>query len=269
MAPTAAASASACSRLWSSADPSPDGEWIAFYSRGQPEGHVYVIRSDGTGLRQVTSGEAMDRVPRWSPDGKWIAVFSTRAGPIGIWKMRPDGSELQKISGGKDQVGVPVWSPDGARIAASTALTARGEITDPKIYVFDSARTDQDAAPTLPKPPSFFIAMSWSPDGRFIAGQERWATTGLFLFSFENGTYERLTDYGEWPAWLDDHRIVFVSRGKEFLLLDVRTKEARPIFSVVRDVIGPPRLTRDGKVYFSRRVTEADIWMATVETAEK
>jgi hypothetical protein len=31
-------------------------------------------------------------------------------------------------------------------------------------------------------------------------------------------------------------------------------------------VIGPPRLTRDGRtIYFSRRVTESDIWLVNLD----
>jgi eukaryotic-like serine/threonine-protein kinase len=47
------------SRLWSTPDPSPDGEWVAFYSLAQPEGHLYVSHPDGTGLRQVTNDMAV------------------------------------------------------------------------------------------------------------------------------------------------------------------------------------------------------------------
>jgi Tol biopolymer transport system component len=54
------------SRLWSSPDPSPDGEWVAFYSLAQPEGQLHVSRPDGTALRQVTNDMAIYRLPRWS-----------------------------------------------------------------------------------------------------------------------------------------------------------------------------------------------------------
>jgi hypothetical protein len=48
-------------------------------------------------------------------------------------------------------------------------------------------------------------------------------------------------------------------------VIDVATKATRKIVSVVRDTLGPPRLTRDGReAYFSRRVTEADVWLATL-----
>ncbi len=76
------------SRQWSSPEPSPDGEWIAFYSRDRPEGDLYVVRKDGTGLRQVTSGTVLDRMPRWSPDGVWLAYFSTRSGTLQQFNSR-------------------------------------------------------------------------------------------------------------------------------------------------------------------------------------
>ena len=38
------------------------------------------------------------------------------------------------------------------------------------------------------------------------------------------------------------------------------------IFSARRDTLGPPRLTRDGRTaHFSRRVTEADVWLVNLQ----
>ena len=49
-------------------------------------------------------------------------------------------------------------------------------------------------------------------------------------------------------------------------MVDVRTKATTQIFSVKRDILGPPRVTRDGRVaFFSRRNTESDIWLATLQ----
>jgi len=59
--------------------------------------------------------------------------------------------------------------------------------------------------------------------------------------------------------------VLFVTGGNAFYVLDVQTRQARRVFSVTRDVIGPPQITRDGRaIYFTRRVTEADIWLATL-----
>jgi Tol biopolymer transport system component len=114
-------------RRWSSPDPSPDGRRIAMYSLTQPEGHVFVINADGTGLRRITGDTAVDRVPRWSPDGEWLAFFSTRGGPLQLWTIRADGSELKQLT---DLGSVGVWSPDGARIATGT-IRGHAYILDP------------------------------------------------------------------------------------------------------------------------------------------
>jgi hypothetical protein len=56
-----------------------------------------------------------------------------------------------------------------------------------------------------------------------------------------------------------------VSGGKHFFVLDTRSKKVDRVFSIQHDVIGPPRLTRDGgEAYFTRRVTEGDIWLLTL-----
>jgi eukaryotic-like serine/threonine-protein kinase len=100
---------------WSNPDPAPDGNWLAMYSLVQPEGHLYLVHSDGTGMRQLTSDSAIDRMPRWSPDGNWVACFSNRSGRLELWKIRPDGSDLQQLT--EDGAGYLAWAPDGSRIA--------------------------------------------------------------------------------------------------------------------------------------------------------
>lgn len=49
-------------------------------------------------------------------------------------------------------------------------------------------------------------------------------------------------------------------------IIDTQTKQTRKIYSSTRDVLGPPRLSRDGRaMYFTRRVTESDIWTRTLK----
>jgi hypothetical protein len=89
---------------------------------------------------------------------------------------------------------------------------------------------------------------------------------GIFVYSFAGRTYERLRDSGEWPVWLpDNRRILFGDGGRHFWVLDTQTKQSRIIYSGGRDVLGPPRLTADGRsVFYSRRVTEADLYLTTL-----
>jgi hypothetical protein len=91
-------------------------------------------------------------------------------------------------------------------------------------------------------------------------------TFGVLIYSLAEERVERLTDFGEWPVWLpDSRRVLFVSRGREFHVLDTRTKAVSRIWTSTRDTLGPPRLTRDGQMlFYQRRSTEADVWIATL-----
>ena len=65
----------------SDADPawSPDGTMIAFRRRVSNDNlDVYVMRSDGSGVRPVATGPAVDEKPAWSPDGRQLMIISNR-----------------------------------------------------------------------------------------------------------------------------------------------------------------------------------------------
>ena len=259
------------SRFWANPDPSPDGRSVVAYSQVNPEGDLYVFRTDGSGAtRQLTSDAAIDRVPRWSPDGAWITAFSDRSGQLHIWRIRPDGSDLQQLSTTDRGGSIVAWSPDAKRIAYNLnnlrTFNNAGAGANVVITGADSAGSPESIVPGPPTD-GRFVPNSWSADGEWITGQQWYGVPGIFRFSPRRRTFERLTDVGEWPVWFpDSRRILFVSRGREFHVLDTRTNTTTLIYSTLRDTLGPPRLTRDGRrAYFSRRVTESDIWMVNLE----
>ena len=251
------------SRRWSSPDPSPDGEWVAFYSLVAPEGDVYVIRTDGSGLRRLTDDAAIDRVPRWSPDGERLAFFSDRGGPGEMWQIRADGSELTQLT----DVGaatVPVWSPDGSRMLGRPTT---GQ--DRRTFLFDPI-SPANVGTRLPDPePDLtpFVPHSWSPSGEYLAGDIGYEDAGIAVYRFSTGTYERLTNFGQWPLWLpNDRHILFVSGGNRSFVIDRESKEVREIYGSTWDVLGPPRITPDGlNMYYSRRTSQADLWLVTLQ----
>ncbi len=112
-----------------------------------------------------------------------------------------------------------------------------------------------------------FVPNSWSADGRLLVGQPGYDKTGVVVYSVADATFTPLTDIGEWPVWLpDSRRVMAVVDGREFHIIDTRTKSSRVVFSVSRDTLGPPRLTRDGRsAFFSRRMTEADVWIVDLQ----
>lgn len=77
---------------------SPDGEWILMVGSSRIIGQgfsylntdIYVVRTDGSNLMQITYHAADDLSPVWSKDGKFIYFISQRgssAGAANIWRM--------------------------------------------------------------------------------------------------------------------------------------------------------------------------------------
>jgi serine/threonine-protein kinase len=247
-------------RRWSSPDPSPDGQTVAMYSLTQPDGALFIINADGTGLRRVTADSAVDRVPRWSPDGQWLAFFSQRGQRIQPWRIRRDGSDLVRMG---PRGSVAVWSPEGDRMAVAGGAPRATLIVDPW------RPWDEQVPDTLRRHDSTDAVVTpndWSQDGAWLAGSPGFDDDGVGVLSVAEGSTYALTDFGQWPVWFPNSRtILFVTEGNAYYVVDRVTRETRRVFSVERDVIGPPRLTRDGRVaFFTRRVIEADIWMVTL-----
>ena len=77
---------------------SPDGQWILFVGSGIIDAgdfiyrntDIYVCKTDGTELTQLTYHAADDISPVWSRDGKFIYFISQRGSSTGtanIWRM--------------------------------------------------------------------------------------------------------------------------------------------------------------------------------------
>jgi TolB protein len=70
---------------------SPDGKFIAFNSDRSGLQQIYVMRSDGSGVKRITFGKGIYGTPVWSPRGDLIAFTKMRKGKFYIGVMRTDG----------------------------------------------------------------------------------------------------------------------------------------------------------------------------------
>ncbi|HVT14887.1 MAG TPA: protein kinase [Thermoanaerobaculia bacterium] len=246
------------SRLVSSCDASPDGRWIAFHSQ-VPQENVFIVRSDGSELRQLTNDSYRNRRPVWSPDGSRVAFYSNRSGRYELWSIRPDGSRLEELTSSNDRSAVnPLWSPDGRRLACllNLRVTALIDLGRPLAHRV-SAELPAYAG-------GVFEATSWSPDGQWLAGDTD--RPGVVLYSFQTARYSKVTESGSLPQWLHDGRRLVYLDGEKVFLLDVRSRAARPVLAA------PPGSTftwvsvgpDDRVLYLAHKRGEGHIWMLTM-----
>ena len=104
---------------------SPDGSWIAFKSDRGGAPNIWLVRPDGSGLTQVTSGNAIDDQPTWSPDGTQVAFVSNRAGVRNVWVVNVDGSGLRRVTQLPCCQNHPSFSPDGRQIVFARSSYVR------------------------------------------------------------------------------------------------------------------------------------------------
>jgi Tol biopolymer transport system component len=112
-------------------DYSPSGSEIVFLRNTDPNsetGALFVVGTDGSGLRRITAPDFADDPGSWSPDGQWI-LFSSKDGMVFV--IHPDGSGLRQIrleaGPGRYSAYQPTWSPDGTQIVLRLFLASTGE----------------------------------------------------------------------------------------------------------------------------------------------
>jgi eukaryotic-like serine/threonine-protein kinase len=253
------------SRWANTPDLSPDGEWLAFDSIGSQQDDLFVIKRDGTFLRQLTDDVYRDRKAYWSPDGKRLVFFSNRSGKWEIWIINADGSGLQQLTYAPIEVTNAVWSPDGTRLAY------RNYGSSPSII--EIAKPWREQSPeVLPSTSDLndWYPWSWSPDGRKIAGFKVGAggPEGISVYSLASRQFEKLTNFGLRPVWLSDsRRILFQDLQTRLYLLDSQSKKVREVLSgKPHDLGNGVTISRDDRlIYFSLIATEADIWLMSLE----
>ncbi len=244
---------------------SRDGSWIAFTLLGLHE-DLALIRLDGSDMRRITEGTAVNRQPRWSPDGGELAFMSTRSGHFEICTIRPDGSGFKQVTEDSPRGGVsyPSWSPDGHRLSYN--------LPDEMGYIVENGRPWHEQQPELARgelPDHCWLWLNdWSHDGAKIAGTLQkldGGTLGIGAYNTKTQKIERYTIFGQLPRWLPDgRRFLFHARDRIFLADSTggRTKE---ILSTKEGTINPYfDVSWDGReIVFSLESMESDVWIMT------
>lgn len=188
---------------------SPDGRSVAF-TQDRLDAHgvnfngVFVMRTDGTHLRRITStgpDGLPDGQPHFSPDGRHL-VFQ-REEPTGnqLMIVRIDGSGLRRLLPGVDGF-APSWAPSGQRIAFTLVRH-----TDPPTFDIATVRPDGTGLRLLTHTTAETSALTpdYAPRGSRLVWSQSTATGCRLVVASATGRNPRPLPTGDGcildPSW--------------------------------------------------------------------
>jgi Tol biopolymer transport system component len=173
---------------------SPDGSKIAFESTRSGFFEVWMCRSDGSGLVQLTHFNSHTGTPRWSPDGQQIAFDSGVGGNLDIYVIDSRGGQPRRLTNEPSHEVVPSWSRDGRWLYFASDRTG-----DWEVWKMPSA-----GGPAAQVTHHGGFAAFESPDGRFLYYAKGLTVPGLWRIPTDGGDESEVIgalEAGYWGYW--------------------------------------------------------------------
>jgi Tol biopolymer transport system component len=174
---------------------SPDGSKVAFESTRSGGYEVWLCRSDGSGLVQLTHfNPAVTGTPRWSPDGQQIVFDSRPAGNSDIFVIAVQGGPPRKLTSDSSNEGVPSWSQDGRWIYFASDRSGNWEVWKMHSTGGSAVQVTHHGG----------FAGFESPDGRFFYYAKGLTIPGLWRIPTNGGDEVELIrslEAGLWGYW--------------------------------------------------------------------
>ena len=207
---------------------SPDGKMIAFESTRSGAYEVWMCRSDGTGLVQLTRFNSSTGTPRWSPDGQQIAFDSRAPGNAEIFVVTAQGGSPRRLTSEPSSDVVPSWSRDGRWIYFASDRTGRDEVWK---------MPSTGGSPVQVTRHGGFAAFE-STDGRFLYYAKGMTVPGLWRIPTNGGEEVEIIgslEAGHWGYWaVVENGIYYLDTTAKpaIVFLDVKTSRTTRVFDL-------------------------------------
>lgn len=142
-------------------DWTPDGR-IVYVGRSGDYHDLWIMNSDGTGRRQLTSNQAFEQAPSVTNDGKHILYNVVQMGEVPhVWRMDIDGGNPLQLTKGETAEFRPFASLDGQWVFFTSWRTG-----SPRLWKVSINGGDPTQVSDLP-----FQGLSLLPEGKLITGR--------------------------------------------------------------------------------------------------
>ncbi|MEM9830310.1 MAG: S9 family peptidase [Bacteroidota bacterium] len=170
----------------------------------QRQTNLWLVNSDGSQHRPLTTGNHRDFSPRWSPDGTRLLYASNREEGIQLFIRWMDTGQTAKLTNLTQSPGNLSWSPDGQWVAFTMEV-----VSDPPTL---AQMPKKPKGAEWAKPAKYIDALQYRFDG---AGYLENGYAHVFVLSAEGGTPRQLTygenDFGGSLSWTPDSRSLILS----------------------------------------------------------
>ncbi len=193
---------------------SPDGEWVVYVRnfmdimKDRRRSNLWILRTNGTHHRPLTTGNNNNVSPRWSPNGDRVLYVSTAEGSAQLHMRWMDTGETAKLTNLTEGPGALSFSPDGEYVALTMRVAA--ESTS---YVRMPGKPD--GAEWAP-PPTMITKLNYRADG---AGYLPDGFTHIHVVPAEGGTPRQLTtgdfNHGGPLSWAPDSQSIVFSANRQ------------------------------------------------------
>lgn len=163
---------------------------------------IYMMKYDGTDVKQVTHHRSIAFGPAWSPDGTRLAYslitrHSDNIKNIDLYEFNFTNNTVRLLSDKKGINSGPAYHPDGKKMALTLSY-----LGNPEIFELD---TTTRKITRLTKSFGFDVDPSWSSDGQsFAFVSSRTGRPMVFSAKADGSSPQRLTFAGKYnatPTW--------------------------------------------------------------------
>ena len=235
---------------------SPDASQVIYRRNGfdimkdRSRGNLWILNTDGSSHRKLTSREVNESNARWSPDGKRIAFVSSTDEGSELYMYWVLTGQIAKLSQLEMSPGNITWSPDGKQIAFTMFKAEK----PPVIIKMPTKPTGANWA----KPARITDRLKHEADGR---GYMKPGFTHVYIIPTQGGTPRQITSgnfnhSGTLSFSPDNNSIYFSANRVEDWEYDFRNSEVYKVDIYTKDITvltsqkGPdfsPKVSPNGK----------------------